>query len=258
MAAGVVRATVIGLAIGIVTAPLFSRPANGADESATENVTADASESTLDEAPSLEKRWKIIHQPPRRATAAVRPLPKKFPAEVLGEFSFHGPRPGDPFLLGDVEADGEWGIAGGAVRRVKGKAAMLRLGRGESFELEGIINAEGLGGWFLLMGWKDGHGYAFYNVTLKESGSPWLVCEFRDAKGIESTHREISRYDWKGPRPFRMTVDNGKLTVTAGKETLADQLELPNYHEGDLILGTYNTRYGAKPVQIHSLRVRAR
>ena len=55
-----------------------------------------------------------------------------------------------------------------------------------------------------------------------------------------------------------MTVADQKLTIQVGETLVADELQLPNYDEGDIILGTYKTQYGPKPVKIRSLRIRAK
>ncbi len=206
---------------------------------------------------AIGKPWRVLYRG-RRTRGGPRPIPKNASIQVLNNFELHGPRPGDPFLFGDFKSEAEWKIINGALRPTSGKNSALQLGRIEDFELEGVINAEGLGGWFILLGWDQEHGYMIYNVNLKKSGSPWLVCEFRGRKGLEETHREFHRFEWKGSQPFRLIVKEKQLSLLVGREVVADKLAMPAYHEGELILGAYDTRYGPKPLAIYSMRIRAR
>jgi hypothetical protein len=208
-------------------------------------------------AKALSKKWTVLHQP-GKAKPNVAPLPKNSTLEVLKDFELQGPRPGDPFLFGNFKSQGEWGLVNGTLKPLDGKHTACKLARADSFELEGVINAEGLGGWFFLLGWDKDNGYMIYNVNLRVSGSPWLVVEFREAKGIEETHREFHRYEWKGDQPFSMTLEGKELSIIAGREVVAQKLPLPNYRAGDVIVGTYDTRYGPKPLAIQSLRIRAK
>ncbi len=133
---------------------------------------------------------------------------------------------------------------------------MLQLSHAEDFEMEGIMNAEGLGGWYILFGWNKDRGFMIYNVTLKKSGSPWMFTEFRGSKAIESTHGEINRYDWKEDKPFYLHVKNSKVSLIVDKFKIADEIEIPTYSEGDILIGTYKTRYGAKHLRIKNLRIK--
>ena len=205
---------------------------------------------------ALTKQWKVLHAP-GQSKAQIAPLPKNSPLEVWNNFEIVGPRPGDPFLFGNFKSQGEWAIVNDAIKPVDGKHTACRLARAEDFELEGLFNAEGLGGWFFLVGWNRGEGYMIYNVK-NVSGSPWLVCEFHESKGIEETHRELYRYEWKGVQPLRMIVAEQQLNLQVGRESIIKDLPLPGYRGGDVIVGTYDTRYGPRPLSIHSLRMRAR
>lgn len=214
-----------------------------------------------DDAPPMAvvagKKWTVLYQNLPK-TPAVQSLPDKGPLYVVSPLEIGGPRPGDPHLLGDYVADGDWGYDRTGLYRTKGSNAALLLASGEDFELEGNVMGEGLGGWFFIVGWKERHGYLLYNTTLKTSGSPWLIAELRDGKAIEETHREVGRHLWKGVQPFRLSVEKKQLQLTIGKETVVDELDLPNYGAGEILLGTYETKYGAKPLRIQSLRVRAK
>lgn len=210
-----------------------------------------------DSAQELTEKWKVLHFTARPRRGVLR-LPKSSPLEVLEDFEITGPKLNDPFLLGKSKVDGDWGIVNGLVQQVSGRHAALKLGRGENFEFEGVLRAEGVGGWYILVGWDKGHGYAIYNVNLKVSGSPWHVCEFRGGTGIDDTHEELNRYECRGAEGFRMSVVDGTLNLQINTTQVIEDLELPNYHEGDIILGTYDTKYGPKPVKIQSLRIRKR
>ena len=54
-----------------------------------------------------------------------------------------------------------------------------------------------------------------------------------------------------------MSVENKKLNLKIGNRTaVIRDMPLPNYQRGQIILGTYDTRYGPKDIQIRSLRIR--
>lgn len=209
------------------------------------------------EFPALTKKWTVLWDA-RRSPVAPAPLPDKSSLESLDGFELTGIPTADRFQLRSVKCDGAWGSKNRWLVRMTGKDSALRLARGDGFEMEGIVKADGRGGWFILLGWDKGHGYGLYNVTLKESGSVWFLSEFRDGKAVEETHREVSRFVWKGNQPMNLQVVDGKLTLKVGRTTLLKTLELPNYRTGDIILGTYDTPYGPKPVAVGSLRIRAK
>ncbi len=112
---------------------------------------------------------------------------------------------------------------------VEGKNALLSLAVADSFELEGILELDGLGGWLMLLGWHEGHGYSLSNVTLKDSGSPWFVCEYRGNEAIVPTNNEVRQLQWKGVNPFRMSVKEQKLTVQVDKAFVVENYPLENY-----------------------------
>jgi hypothetical protein len=236
------------------------------DEPSEESVTSGEADPT-EEPPaadpeaeafkvSLTDKWSVLVNPVRPRAGVVE-LGKKSPIQNVGEFTFTGPMVGHPFGLGDFAADGRWALVDGVAHPVEGKNALIHLTGADQFELEGIIHQEKIGGWLLLLGWNQGHGYSLSNVTLKESGSPWFISEYRGGKAIESTNNEVKQFEWKGDQPLRMLVQEKKLTVVVGKTAIVEDYPLENYSAGDLFLGTYDTRYGPKPIAVKSLRVRA-
>lgn len=241
------KSPVSWLLIGLVAVFAF-HPFAAADDP----VSADR-ETTA----TIGKEWTVLWDA-RRSAPGKRPLEEDSPLQPLKEFQIEGVPDADPFWLSNFRSEGTWGSANRRLTRIAGKNAALKLARAESFELQGVLNAEGLGGWFLLFGWDKGHGYGLYNVTLKTSGSPWIFTEFRDSAAIAETHREKHRYLWKGEQPMFVVIIDKKLTVQVGRETILKDFELPNYHAGDVILGTYDTPYGPKPVSVRSLRIRAK
>lgn len=242
------RWSVVGLVVATGLAFLFLSTERG---TTAEKVADGDGEPVL----KLSDKWVTLYRPRRRSGNGQ--LPEGSPLEVLTNFEVTGPRPGDPFQFGEFQSIGKWIEMRGALQ-TSGKNAVLKIARAEDFTLEGQFFGEGLGGWFLLIGWDNGHGYGLMNVTLKESGSPWLISEFRDSKSIENTYTELHRLDWKGVQPLRLSVSDKKLTLQVGRERIAESFELPNYHEGAIILGTYDTRYGPKQARIHSLRIRGK
>ena len=175
----------------------------------------------------------------------------------MEKLEFVGPKPGNDYQLGKFKIDGQWGLQGGLVQRTAGKNAAMILAEAEDFELEGVIDAEGVGGWFWLLGWKDGKGHGLYNITFRQSGSPWFFTQFDDGDAVEEA-QELHKYRWQGPQPFWMSVNKQKLNLTIGPEKTAfiRDLPLPDYQPGQIILGSYDTKYGPKDVKIYSLRIR--
>jgi hypothetical protein len=49
-----------------------------------------------------------------------------------------------------------------------------------------------------------------------------------------------------------------RLEAALNGKAMFDAVELPAYVEGDIVLGTYGTRYGTKPVRIQSIRGKIR
>lgn len=206
--------------------------------------------------PSASKTaWQVLYSP--RRTAGVAPLPEQGPLKSLTALELKGAPKTDPFHLGHFNINGEFAVAQGFVQRASGKNAAVQIAQDVGdFELEAGLQAEGLGGWFLLLGWRDAHGYAVYHTATKKSGCPWCVAELRGGTILEDTLQEFNRYEWKGVQPLRLAVAESKLQLQLGNARLARDLELPNYHAGDIVLGTYDTPYGPRDVRIQSVKLR--
>jgi hypothetical protein len=202
--------------------------------------------------------WKVLHLA-ARPVARPLPLPEDSPLQVLDTLQFIGPAPGHPFDLGEYSADADWQLLNGYLVPTGGKNAALQLGFADQFEMEGILDVGGVGGWFLLLGWDQGRGFALSNVTMRtaESGSPWFLTAFRGNAAIEGTHEEFPKFEWKGEQPCKVVVKDQTLTMIIGRKVLFDALPLEGYAPGAVILGTYDTRYGPKKLRIKSLRIRA-
>ncbi|MBL4884211.1 MAG: hypothetical protein JKY95_06725 [Planctomycetaceae bacterium] len=199
-------------------------------------------------------RWQTLF----RATNAVgtRQLPEKSPLKSLDEFTITGAYEKHVNRLNQVVCDGQWGISQGVLSQISGRAAAIKIGRAKEFELEAGIQAEGVGGWFIVFGYDQGHGYGVYNVTMNQSGSPWFITEFRDGKGILDSDKELVRYECKGKETLKLRVVNEKVSLSIGNRKIMEDVELAGIHEGDIILGTYDTKYGPKPVKIYGIRLR--
>ena len=204
---------------------------------------------------TITDKWTILVNP-------IRPRPgiyefnDKSLIQNVEEFEFTGPMVGHPFGLGDFSEEGRWAISQGVVLPVAGKHALLHLATADEFELEGIIHQEKVGSWLMLLGWNQGHGYSVSNVTLQESGSPWFVCEYRGGEAVVPSNNEVKQFEWKADQSFRMLVKDKQLSVTVGMTAILEDYPIENYSIGDLFLGTYDTRYGPKPIQVRSLRIR--
>jgi hypothetical protein len=159
-------------------------------------------------------------------------------------------------LLGQFAINGEFGIAGGLLTRVTGANAAIEVAEAENFELEGMIQAEGTGGWFILVGWKDGTGHALFQIGTRTSGCPWFHCYFKEGVADKDSHVEFGRIEWKGPQPLALSVNDKAVTLKVGTSKLANQLALRDYTPGGILIGTYDTQYGPRNVQIQSLRIK--
>lgn len=234
-------------------------PLDEAKSASDAPASEDSTEEPAAEEPfkvTLTEKWKVLVNPVKPRAGLVE-LTKKSPIQNVGEFTLTGPMVGHPFGLGEFSADGRWAMVDGVATPVDGKNALIHLTAADEFEMEGIVYQEKFGGWLMLVGWNQGHGYSLSNVTLKESGSPWFLCEYRGSKAIEGTNNEVKHFEWKGNQPFRMHLKDKKLTVVVGKTPIVEEYPLENYAAGDVFLGTYDTRYGPKPIGVRSLRVRA-
>lgn len=206
--------------------------------------------------PKVNADWRILVAPARRARPGLRALPESALVKPLSDFELTGPKPGDAFQLGNFAADGKWGLHDGGVVRTEGRNAALKLGRAENFELEGNIELGEEGGWFLLVGWDEGRGYSIMNVGFRESPSPWFITEYRGSAAIADTHQEVAKHAWRKEQTLKLSVKQQELNLSVGRISVLKQQLLPNYGEGDIILGVYDTKYGPRPLRIRSLRIR--
>lgn len=245
-----------GSGVLLLLAMLVASPAEDPPtppQEATGPTTATEAEPKL----TVTDKWSVLVNPTGRPRPGIVPLGPKAPIHNLEELVFKGPQTGHPFCLGDFSEDGQFALVNGTVAVVEGKNALLSLAVANDFELEGIVELSGLGGWLMLLGWHDGHGYSLSNVTLKDSGSPWFICEYRGSEAIVATNNEVRQLQWNGPSPFRMTVKDQQLSVQVDKAFVVENYKLENYTAGEIMLGTYDTRYGPRPLKIKSLRIRS-
>lgn len=200
---------------------------------------------------------------PSRKLAPTKAEKGQTLAELRTDLRFTGPKPGDPFHLGEFRTEGGWRIADRLLVAPPETAVALRIATADTFVLEIDADAGAPGGWFVLFGADDRNGYVLSNVTLKSSGSPWMLCELRDGVCRPETFRELGRSQWKGVQKLGLSVGGNsrgeyRLEATLNGKPLFDAVELPNYVEGDITLATYNTRYGTKPVRIQAIRGKIR
>lgn len=217
-------------------------PADG-DEAPTAKVTAG-------------KKWTTLFKFSPQAALIPKELHEEAQVVPLVGFELIGSAQ-DNVLLGEFKSEGNWSTSRAGLQPMEPNSALL-LAKAGDFELDGEMSADGLGGWFIGVGLREGHGYVISNVTLKTSGSPWLASELRDNRLLSGPPVEVGRHVWKGYQPFRLLVEKNKLQLVVGKEQVVKDLDLENYHEGDVVMGSYNTKYGPKPLRIRSMRIRAR
>jgi hypothetical protein len=205
---------------------------------------------------NITDKWSVLVNPLRPRPGVVE-FTDKSPIQNVSEFKLVGPSVGHPFCLGEYIVNGKWSTVQGAVQVTEGKNALLSLATADEFEMEGVIHQQGNGGWLMLLGWNQGHGYSLSNVSLITSGAPWFICEYRAAEAITATNNEVKQFNWKDDQPFRMIVKDKLLSVTVGKTPIVEEYPLDNYTAGQIFLGTYDTKYGPRPVKVKSLRIRA-
>jgi hypothetical protein len=216
---------------------------------------ADAPAESPEKPETLDTKWHVLVNPARRARGQ-RPLPKNGPLANLPKLELTGPAPGHPFILGHYADDGKWGFVDGSLALVEGRNASVKLAHAENFELEGVIEMGNEGGWFLLLGWDEGHGYSIINIGFRESPSPWFITEYRGDAAIAEAHQEVAKHAWRKDQVLNLSVKDQVLNLHVGKVAVLKEQTLPNYSEGDIILGVYDTKYGPRPVRVHSLRIR--
>jgi hypothetical protein len=188
--------------------------------------------------------------------AGIKPLPENGPLQSLTMFNLTA-EGADPFHLGQFAVNGDFGLNNGVLQRTAGKNAIVRFAKDVGdFELEAMIQADGPGGWFWLLGHRDGHAYAVEHHSTNKSGHRWIISEFLRSTLDLDSEVEINRLEWKGTLPLRMSVRDKKLNLQVGDARLARDHALPNYSPGDLLLGTHDTQYGARDVRVFNLRLR--
>jgi hypothetical protein len=240
----------------VKTEPATDKEMNSAPAMSADGTKPETMESELDPL-SFDKKWRVIHHVPHPKPGMILLTPQ-MPVEELVDLEIHGPHPDHPFLMGEYKVDGLWHVNSGVIRRRTGKNLALKVGYGENYDIEGVVSLDGLGGWFLLLGYEDGHGYCISNVNMKTaaSGSPFMMYEIRGNTGLVETDLEITRYVCQPNEQFFLTVKDKKVNLKLSKTVICKDFELPNYHAGSIVLGSYDTKYGPKDVRIHSLRGR--
>jgi len=203
-----------------------------------------------------QKKWTVLYKR-GRPTRKPLALQKSSPLKAMEDFRITGPHPSHAFLLGNFASNAEWGIVDGYVQMTSGDDGALQLGWADQFELEGIAEHAGYGSWFMLLGWDEGAGHAFYNCNLKDSGSPWFTCRFEESKAVKDSSQEYPKQEWRKSQPFKLTIQNNKLSLMVGRFPVFDEIELEGYQPGRIVFGIHDTRYGTKPIRIQSLRIRA-
>lgn len=215
-----------------------------------------AEEPAAEKSVELTDKWLVLLAPNKRSPG-VRVIPEKSPVKNISALTFTGPQPGHPFVIGDYEEDGEFGLVDGALQPVSGKNAAIQLPVADQFELEGIMEHIEFGGWYILVGWDEGRGYLVSNATMKESGSPWHVTEMRGSAAVPESSTQITKYEWLKSQPFKLMVKEKALTLEIGGKKVINQHAMDNYAPGRIVLGVYDTRYGPKKLRIGSLRIKS-
>ena len=186
------------------------------------------------------------------------PTPGQTPLEPAGGVTLVGPHEGHPFYLGSYAPGGEWRVDEGLL--VPAGADAMTLGTAQSFEIEGVADASGTGGLIILVGYDGadgGRGFGLWNATMRTSGSPWELFRFEGGVAVEDSAVELPMLQWKGQQPFRLSVRDAKLTLQIGPQVVVSDHPLDGYEGGQIILGTYDTKYGPRRLKIKALRARS-
>lgn len=194
-----------------------------------------------------DRRWKILF-PTSAAATTLTPLT---------EYKIDGPYEDSTLFLSKFVVDSSWDVKDRMLQVPNGTNAALKLGRAENFVLEGQIDLTGPGGMFIVLGENQGHGYGLCSTTMLKSGSPWKLFEFRGNEAIEGTDEEVGKYEPLRPGPMQLRVEDHKVSLTIGKIMVFENVPMENYHEGDVTIGVFDTKYGPRKVKIQSLRARS-
>ncbi|WP_144992339.1 hypothetical protein [Polystyrenella longa] len=247
----------VDFSTGKLTDALAPPKTDGESEDSQPTKTAESSPEI--DIPSGKWTVRFISQ-----NASPKPslLPKNSGLDILLDLQMVGAKQDNPHLLGHFNSEAAWYVQQGYLLPVDKKDSALRIATVKDFELQGIWNVEGRGGWFILLGYDDGHGYVLENTRFisKESGGPWHLSELRGGRGLPETFDKVChehKYEWKGDQPIRLTVQDKQLSLKVGEKDLLKEVPLANYGPGELIVGTFKGKYDPKPLKIKSLRIRS-
>lgn len=211
------------------------------------SLAVNANVEAQEEVSWSEKRWRVLFP----TTASATPL------TPIPDYRLQGPYEDSPLFLSKFATDTNWDVKDRMLQVPSGRNAVLKLGRAENFVLEGEADLTGPGGMFFILGENDEHGYGLAATTMVKSGCPWQLFEFRGREAIDDSMVELAKYEPLRPEPFRLSVADHRLSLTIGRIEVFKEVPLANYHEGDILIGVYDTRYGPKRVKIKTMRAKA-
>ncbi|QDT63686.1 hypothetical protein [Calycomorphotria hydatis] len=211
-------------------------------------VVAEDEVATVQPELPLNDTWSVI--------VPQRGVPKEPKFDVPQNFIFSGPS-NDPNVIGRYSGDGTFSVRRNLFRQASGNTAVVRLGTTQDFALEGVANLDGLGGWFLMMGWDGSNGHILSNSSLRKNDY-WRVYSVKEGQcELFSLDVLTDQLLPRGKQPIWITLDDGKLSLRVGQNVIVQNYELDNTQRGDLILGTFRNQYGLKLLQWQSLRVKS-
>lgn len=154
--------------------------------------------------------------------------------------------------------DGQFLWTVGCVERTGGPSAALSFGKFDDFTFESSADYGREGGSFILIGWdvETGSGYLIRDLQLRTMAW-WSIDEMKDGSTVPNTHHLITdKIRVNGRNSFRLSVSNNELDFDIGNNSLLKGHKLPNYREGSLILASYPSQYGPRPIKIFTARIR--
>jgi hypothetical protein len=195
----------------------------------------------------LTRNWRIVVPPDTRPKSKLWFAP-------LDELSLTGER--GKHLPGELRIDGTWAFENGGLRPKDGNVTAVSLGAADDFHLEGQMDLGREGGMFWLLGWDGTSGYLIREPGLRTSAD-WRIMEISDGKVVPGTDFALSGTRVTGTHAFSVRIDDGKLNFQLGPAKTEKSVKLQNYREGSIILGTYPSGYGPRPLRVLSARLKA-
>ena len=156
------------------------------------------------------------------------------------------------------KANGTWEYKDYRYKPTGGDRTALQIAVARDFEIEGVLEFGNEGGMFWLLGWDFDSGYVLPYSGLRTTAGT-AINRIDDGKPNFDKDVTSGRHArLRGDTHFRIIMINKRLTLEYNDKPVFKNVELPDYEEGAIMLGTFPSQYGARPLNLKALRVRAR